>query len=294
MRTFLLMLGSAFGGVVIFVAVVYGYFYYQWSQVESVTVPFPPRIQSKETTVAALPPTAENEHYYGPHGSWIGEFSEAARQTVLAAGPGKLVGKVTSGGKPLQGLRVRLALNGAAMSQWATSGADGSYEVPVPYGKYRVDGYQLDSTLANRLLGGKIEHPHHEPPMREAITVAEGKPGTARDFTFVAPVRKMGPSGEVSPAQAVIVTWESYPNAATYVLQLVEQKDPRDFESHQRLFEWPKRPFITGTSANLAELGVTLKKGYYYAVEIQALDERKRILSESPRSSSRPDFRVAP
>jgi hypothetical protein len=163
----------------------------------------------------------------------------------------------------------------------------------VPYGKYRVDGYLLDSTSADRLLGGKIDHPHREPPMREPVTVAEGKPGLALDFAFVDPVRKTGPSGEVSLAQPVIVTWEPYPDAATYVLQLVEQKDPRDFESHKRLFEWPNRPFISGTSANLAEHGVALRKGYYYAVEIQALDGRKRILSEAPRTSGRPDFRVA-
>jgi len=294
MRTFLLMLGSAFGGVVIFVAVVYGYFYYQWSQVESVTVPFPPRIQSKETTVAALPPTAENEHYYGPHGSWIGEFSEAARQTVLAAGPGKLVGKVTSGGKPLQGLRVRLALNGAAMSQWATSGADGTYEVAVPYGKYRVDGYMLDSSSTERLLRGKINAPQYSPPFRDTITVAEGKPGAGLDFSFVDPVRKTGPSGEVSAAQPVIVTWEPYPNASAYRLQLVEQSDPRDFDTHKRVFDWPKRPVVSGTSANLAEHGVSLKKGHYYAVELEALDARQRPLAESPRLSSAPDFRVSP
>jgi len=292
MRTFLLMLGSAFGGVVIFVAVVYGYFYYQWSQAPGATLRFP---GTTEKTVSVLPPMApEGERFHGPTGSIMGEFSREAQQTVLDAGPGKLVGKVTSSGQPLAGLRLRLALNGAAMSQWATSGADGTYEVAVPYGKYRVDGYMLDSSSTERLLRGKINAPQYSPPFRDTITVAEGKPGAGLDFSFVDPVRKTGPSGEVSAAQPVIVTWEPYPNAAAYRLQLVEQSDPRDFDTHKRVFDWPKRPVVSGTSANLAEHGVSLKKGHYYAVELEALDARQRPLAESPRLSSAPDFRVSP
>ena len=290
MRTFLLMLGSAVCGIVLFVAAVYAYFWYQWSQAPGSTVRFPPY---SGKTVSELPPAATVERYYGPHGSWIGEFSDSARKTTLAAGPGKLTGSVTSGGKPLQGLRLQLALNGAAMSQWAVSGADGRYEVAVPYGKYRVDGYVLDSTITDRLLPGKIESPYRPPPMREAVTVAEGQPGAGLDFAFIDPVRKTGPSGEVSLAKPVVVTWEPYPDASAYRLQIVEQKDPRDYDTHKRVFEWPKRPTVQGTSANLAELGVALKKGHSYVVEIEALDARQRPLSEAPRNSGRADFRVA-
>ena len=245
-------------------------------------------------TISELPSAATAERYYGPHGSWSGEFSDSARKTTLAAGPGKLTGSVTSGGKPLQGLRLQLALNGAAMSEWTVSGADGRYEVAVPYGKYRVDGYMLDSTIVDRLLPGKIESPLRQSPIREAVTVAEGQPGAGLDFSFIDPVRKTGPSGEVSLAKPVVVTWEPYPYASAYRLQIVEQKDPRDYETHKRVFEWPKRPTLQGTSANLAELGVALKAGHYYVVEIEALDERQRTLSEAPRNSDRPDFRVKP
>jgi hypothetical protein len=292
MRTFLLMLGSAVCGIVIFVASVYGYFWYQWSQAgPGASVRFPP---SMEKTVGSVPLPRESDGFLGPQGSWAGEFPFAAQKTVLAEGAGKLVGNVTSGGKPLQGLRLRLALNGAAMSQWGTSGADGSYAIAVPYGQYRIDGYQLDSDTANRVLRGKIDSPMRHPPFRETVTVAEGKPGKGLDFRFVDPVRKTGPSGEVSVGQPVIVTWEPYPNASAYRLQLVEQKDPHDFDTHKRLFEWPKRPIVSATSANLAELGIVLKKGHYYAVEIEAIDERQRPLAEAPRLSSRPDFRVGP
>jgi hypothetical protein len=290
MRTFLLMVGSAVCGIAIFVAAVYGYFYYQFARLEpGDVVRFPPR---NEKTVSVAPPIVETERFFGSHASWAGEFSSTARQTVLAAGPGKLVGSVTSGGKPLQGLRVRLALNGAVMSQWTTSGADGKYEIPVPYATYRVDGYELDSSSANTLLSGKTDGRRHHMHMQETVVVAEGKPGKGLDFDFVDPVRKKGPFGDISAAQPVIFSWEAYPNAASYRLQLVEQKDPRDYASQRYVFEWKQRPVVSGTSVNLAEHGVTLKKGYSYTVEIEALDEPKQRLSEAPRNVHKADFRV--
>ena len=293
MRTFLLMIGSAVCGVLIFIVVVWGYFQYQFSGLQpGSSVRFPPQ---NEKTVSVAPPFLERQRFYGSHGSWIGEFSPAARQTVLAAGPGKLVGSVTSGGKPLQGLRLRLALNGAVMSQWATSGAGGKYEISVPYAKYHIDGYELDSSVANSLLSGKTDGPRDDLlHMRDSFVVAaEGKPGRAIDFAFVDPVRKKGPTGEVSLAEPVIITWEAYPSAVAYRVQLVEQKDPRDYSNQRRVFEWQQRPTISGTSMNLAEHGAVLKKGYHYTVEIEALDQRKQKLSEAPRSVHHSDFHVA-
>lgn len=291
MKTFFLMIGSAVCGVLIFVAAIYGYFYYQSSVSPGASVYFPPR---NEKTVGAAPPIVELERFYGSHGRWSGEFSAAARQTVLAPGPGKLAGSVTSGGKPLQGLRLRLALNGAVMSQWATSDAGGKYDIALPYAKYRIDGYELDSSVAHTLLAGKTDGPRDDLlGMHEAVVVVEeGKVGKGPDLTFVDPVRKKGPFGDVSLAQPVVVTWETYPNAAAYRLQLVERKNPRDYSSQRHVFEWQQRPTLSGTNANLAELGVTLKKGYHYTVEIEALDERKQKLSEAPRTILEADFHV--
>lgn len=291
MKTFLLMLGSAVCGIVLFVAAVYGYFWYQWSQAgPGGVVRFPP--PGSDITVPTAPPVADTERFHGTHASLAGEFSPSSRRNVLAAGPGKLVGNVTSNGKPLQGLRLRLALNGAVMSQWATSGADGKYEIAVPYAAYRVDGYELDSSIVNSVLGGKIDGPRLQPFGRETVAVAEGSPANAMDFAFVDPVRKKVPGGEVSAAKPVVVSWEPYPGASAYRIQVVEQKDPADYTSHQRLFEWRQQPVVPGTSANLGEQGVKLKKGYYYTVEIEALDDNKRKLSEAPRNFHKADFRV--
>ena len=56
------MLGSAVCGIVLFVAAVYGYVWWQWSRAEpGETVYFPPR---NETTVAEAPPLAEKERFY--------------------------------------------------------------------------------------------------------------------------------------------------------------------------------------------------------------------------------------
>jgi hypothetical protein len=291
MRTFLLMLGSAVGGAVIFAAALYGYFWYQWSKFESgAEVSFPSR---SEKTVSVAPPIVETERFHGSTGVYMGDFSPRASQTVLAAGPGRLVGSVTSGGKPLAGLRLRLALNGAVMSQWATSGADGKYEVAVPYATYRVDGYELDSSVVHKVLSGKIEGPRHHAHPQQSVVVAEGKPAQGIDFAFVDPVRKKGPRGDVSAAQPVVFAWEPYPGASAYRIQVIEQKDPADYESHQRVFGWREQPVTEATSMNLAEQGVALKKGYYYTVEVQALDGNKRMLSQSPRGDIRKaDFRV--
>jgi hypothetical protein len=290
MRTFLLMVGSALCGIVLFVAAVYGYFWYQWSHAgpggEVRLMP------GRQTTVTIAPPVADTDRFHGSHASFAGEFSPASRNKLLAAGPGKLVGSVTSNGKPLQGLRLRLALNGAVMSQWATSGADGKYEIAVPYATYRVDGYELDSSNVSSLLGGKIDGPRLQPFGRETVVVAEGSPARAIEFSFVDPVRKKVPGGDVSAAKPVVISWEPYPGASAYRIQVVEQKDPADYTSHQRLFEWRQQPVVSGTSADLAEQGVKLKKGYFYTIEIEALDDNRRKLSEAPRNFHKADFRV--
>lgn len=278
MRTFLLMLASAFCGGLMTIAMIWGYFAWQYHRAESAPVRFPSR---SEETVDQVPPIVEREQFYGSHASWHGEFPRTARHSVLAGGPGQLTGSVRSDGKPLSGLRLRLALNGAVMSQWATSGADGKYEVAVPHGKYKVNGYELDSDSAHRVLSGKVDGPRVHFHENEILTVADGRPAKGLDLEFVEPVKRKGPSGEVSAAKPLVVSWEAYPGAVSYRLQLIEQKAPRDYESQKRLFEWRERPLVTGTSANLTERGVKLKKGHYYSVEIEALGDNRRPLSQT-------------
>jgi len=290
MKTFLLMLGSAFFGALLFAAAVYGYFYWQLSRAGSAgEVHFPPR---SEKTVDAAPPIAELERFYGSHAAFSGETSPASRNTVLAAGPGRIVGSITANGKPVQGLRLRLALNGAVMSQWSASGADGRYEIELPYGKYRIDGYELDSSVVHKVLSGKTDGPRQGFSQVDVTVVEAGKPGQGIDLFYVDPVRKIGPVGEVTLAKPVVISWQPYPGATAYRVQLIEQSDPRDYGNQRRLFDWREQLTVSATSVDLAQYKVALKKGYYYTVEIEALDDHKRTISQSPRRFDRADFRA--
>lgn len=290
MKTFLLMLGSAFMGVVLFVAAVYGYFYWQYALGDrSGPVSFPPR---SETTVGAVPPIAEEERFYGVQASMIGKFPQSARQTVLAAGEGRIEGTVKSSGKPVQGLKLRLGLNGSVMSQWVETDRDGRYAVPVPFGKYRVDGYELDHSSAERALKGKTDSPSQLPFHREIVMVAPGKPAPGLDLEFVDPVRKLGPFGEFRLGEPLAASWEPYPGAIAYRLQLEEWRDREDYGTHRQVFEWDARPIVHGTQTDLMALGAQVNKGHYYALTVEALGERNKPISVSARHFNRTDFRV--
>lgn len=286
-RTVLLVIGSALGGIVLFVAVVGAYFYFKF-------IAFGPSEPGETfpgiTVVDAPPPIASEKRFHGAHRYTTGTY-EHDRNSMLAAGPGKLIGRITADGKPVQGLKLQLALNGAIFSQWGTSGADGHYEISVPYGKYRIDGYALDHTSADAVLAGKVDNPGnvHDSGV---FTVAEGRDGKAPDLDFIEPVKKMAPLGEVSATKPVIVSWEPYPGARQYRIQLIELPDRRSPMGQRRLFDWNSQPTTAATSINLSEQGINLKKGYYYIYEVAALGDLDRVLSNSATEWRQPDFHV--
>jgi len=239
----------------------------------------------------SVPPPIR-ERFLGSSGSSRGFPPDRSR--VLATGPGTIAARVTAGGKPVQGLRVRLALNGSVMSDWAETDASGRYAVRVPYGKYRVDGYELDFKILDDLLSGMTDSPRNQPTGSDDImTVAEGKPGRGVNLEYVAPVRITSPFGEVSLAKPVVIEWEAYPGAAQYEIQLTEARDAGDYTSRHQLFPCCSIPRASGTSFNLAERGVVLKKGYVYYVDITALDARGNRVASAGRMQSRPNFSVA-
>jgi hypothetical protein len=182
-------------------------------------------------------------------------------------------------------------MNGTIFSQWSTSGADGRYEISVPYGKYRVDGYAVDHRSADAVLPGKIDNPRnvHDSGV---FTVAEGRDGKAPDLDFIEPVKKMSPLGEVSVAKPLIVSWEPYPGATQYRIQLIEQPDRRSPMDQKRLFEWNVQPKTAATSINLSEQNIKLKKGHYYIFEVQALDNEGQLVARSATEWRQPDFQV--
>lgn len=286
LKTFFLVIGSALGGIVLFVVAAGFYAYYNFFIPAS---RLPPEV-SRRANIVPTPPPITDERFLGTHGTSVGGF-KGERNTMLAAGPGKLVGRITAAGKPVEGLRLQLALNGAVYSQWGTSGADGKYEIAVPYGKYRIDGYMLDSSSADIALPGKVDNPvnPHDGPV---FDVAAGRNGKALDLDFVDPVKKIAPKGEFSIAQPLVVSWEPYPGATQYQIQLIEQPHPSDITTQKRLFEWSQQPKTTATSVNLSEHGIKLRKGHYYAFEVNALDRIGRPLSNSSRTWRHADFQA--
>jgi hypothetical protein len=292
-KTILLMIASAIVGIVLFVIGVLGWVTYRVNQggsLPSITFPGGTGPQRAESVVHA--PPEFKEHFLGTSGSFSGDFAND-RSKVLAAGPGLIAGTVRVDGKPAAGLRLRLALNGSVLSQWAEVDSGGRYAVSVPYGKYRVDGYELHYSTTGAVLGGKTDSPkNHRHPRGEPFTVGEGRPGPGPELEYVDPVVKIGPKGPVSAASPVVVSWQPYPKAEAYRVQLTEQPDEGDYANQRHLFDWREPPTVTGTSLDLAQQGVQLKKGYVYTVEITALDADRRPIADSPRSGAGPDFRV--
>ncbi|HZF18998.1 MAG TPA: carboxypeptidase-like regulatory domain-containing protein [Burkholderiales bacterium] len=289
MRTLLLVVGSAIGGIVLFVVAVWGYFVHRINAGGDLpSMSISNREQASE--VVSVPPPIR-ERFLGSSGSSRG--FPVDRSKVLATGPGTIAGRVTAAGTPVPGLRVRLALNGSVMSGWTETDASGRYAVRVPYGKYRVDGYELDYKILDELLGGMTDSPQNEPGSDDVMTVAEGKPGRGVDLDYVAPVRITSPAGEVSLAKPVVIEWEAYPGAAQYEIQLTEAREARDYTSRRQLFPCCSIPRASGTSFNLAERRVVLKRGHVYYVDVTALDSRGKRVASSGGRQARPNFSIA-
>ena len=287
LQTVFLIVGSALGGIVLFIAAAGAYFYFKFF---SLGPPAPGETFPRASIVHTPPPIKNDERFLGTHGVTTGGF-DYDRNSVLAAGPGKLIGRISASGKPVLGLRLRLALNGKVYSQWGTSGNDGRYEISVPYGKYRIDGYTLDSSSADAALPGKVDNPRNEHDSG-VFTVAAGRDGRALDLDFLEPVKKLAPQGELSAAQPLILSWEPYPGASEYRIQLVEQAERSSPISQKHLFNWNRQPKTAATSINLSDHGIKLRKGYYYIYQVAALDGTGRELSNSPSAWRHPDFQA--
>jgi hypothetical protein len=292
MKTILLMIVSAIMGVVVFVVGVLGWLTYRVNSgggLPSISFSSQPRSpRTNETTVAGAPEI--KPRFLGSGGMFTGGFTSPGQ--VLAAGPGTIAGTVRVDDKPAAGLRVRLALNGSVMSQWSEVDSAGRYAVSVPYGNYRIDGYELDYNTTNAVLGGKTDSPRNNRYRDgDVFQVAEGRPGAGPELQYIDPLVKTGPKGPVSASQPVVLEWRPYPNAKSYRVQVTGRADEEDYTNQVQAFGWRDRPVVSGTSFDLARHGVKLKVGYVYTVDITALDAEGRTLVESSRTS-RSDFKV--
>ena len=240
------------------------------------------------TQVTRPPPISNAAKFLGSTGRYAGEFE---RTGTLSGGDGIIAGKVTTNEGAVQGLSVRLALNGSVMSQWATTDSNGVYRISVPTGDYRIDGFDIDYKSANSTLGGKIGSPKN-PYQSERFSVSDRQPGEGLDLNFIDPIVKTGPFGEVSLAQDIVVTWEPYPGATSYSVQLYESKNKRDVSYKGALYSWSKRPKVHEPRLKINDHGIELKPEKYYFVEIIALDETEQSVSRTPSARGEKDFQT--
>jgi hypothetical protein len=285
-KTLLLIVGSALGGIVLFVAGIAALVYFGDLPFHDVV------LGGRTTTVAKAPDIAASRRYLGSHARYSGDFP-TRRDTVLASGPGHLAGMITAAGRPVKGLRLRLMLNGSVMSPWGESDADGRYVIDVPYGRYQINGYELASATADAVLPGKIENSRND-HASDVFVVSAEHAGRAPNLDFVDPVRKREALGDVSRKQPIVVGWEPYPGAHSYQIQLLEWDDEGHRKSVNYVFDPRDNPVVMDTTFNPADYAVELKKGHYYALTIFALDEKQNELAQTPLGApgGRADFRV--
>ncbi len=276
-----IVFGAGFG--IAFIAVVTIYYRYLF---------FPTIVKSipvSNEVIETPPSIKEEKQYLGSHGIYSSGFLDN-KGGVLSEGAGEIVGKAILNNKPVAGLKLRLALNGSVMSQWATSEQEGTYIVKVPYGEYQIDGFEFDTNSANAILAGKINHPQ-DAHSSEKFVVSEESKGQGLIFRFIDPIEKKILKNKYSINEDIVLDWHPYPGASEYKIQIYEKADPHAF-SNNTIFEWSKGPRVSGTSFALKDQNVKLKAGYFYSVEIEALDGRSGVISQSHRKHNGYDFEV--
>ncbi len=285
-----LVFGAGFS--LAFVAIIAAVFWYTANRQFSFstgTSAYP--IHSPEiTTLDSLPPLQETRGFLGSTGIYSGNFS--GRNQLLAAGPGEIVGQAHANGEPVAGLRLRLALNNSAMSQWAVTDQQGFYRISVPYGSYSLTGFELDGQSANQVLPNKIHRPQNYPYFSdETIEVSSDNTGTGIAFHFVDPVIKKPGKKHYAPDEAITLMWQAYPGAAEYELRLY-QKEDRDSWQRSLVLEWHDRITVFEPQINLAESGITLEPGKYYSYEIYARDQEHRLITATEEKHRGYDFAI--
>ncbi len=230
------------------------------------------------------------EGYLGSTGVSSGEVSDA-ENNVLAAGPGEIRGVVVGDSKKVTGLRLRLGLNKSVYSQWTTTNADGEYSAAVPYGEYKIHGFQLDPEAANRALPGLIVSPMNQ-HSSDRFVVADGEPGVGLRLQFVKPVVKNTKKRLFTLDEPVVLAWEPYPGASSYRVQVHQKANSNDYLGNHTLFNWSDMPEVSDASLNLQNFTENLTSGYFYTYHITAISEDGARLSESQRKHQGYDFQI--
>jgi len=196
---------------------------------------------------------------------------------IVPRGPGRIEGRATLLGQPVANLKLRLALNSRLWSPWLSTDRDGYYSFDLPYGEYSIDGYQLDSNSADRLLPGAVDFPHVIQRV-EPLKVDDSGPAQGFEFRYVYPVRVQWPVGSVTIDQARQVVWDPYPGAASYTLR-VDRRDSAPTPNGLRKV-WMVQN-LAETSARLPPDALYLAPGIYDIV-VWAIDANGEAIATVP------------
>ncbi|MDH5736841.1 MAG: carboxypeptidase-like regulatory domain-containing protein [Gammaproteobacteria bacterium] len=213
---------------------------------------------------------------------------------VVSGGPGLIIGNIIANDQPVSGLKIRLILNREITSKWVTTNHEGAYELNVPYGEYRIDGYELDTLTANKLLSGMIDHPQIVPLTGTIFEVRQGLNARGPTFRFTNPVNKNVNKSRYSLTEDIVINWEPYPGAKLYTVQVYEKRDPLQSMDQKEMFSRSSRPSMTDTYINLKSHQVNFKPGHFYTVEIVARNERINIISKTADPGNGYDFEIIP
>ncbi|MCV6627345.1 MAG: hypothetical protein OIF38_14695 [Cellvibrionaceae bacterium] len=278
-----LLFGAGFAVAFIVILLIYFKFFFKSTIIST--------IEKNEAAISDVPdvPTLSSK-FLGSTAIYTGGFLDN-KIGVLSAGPGEIKGLAKSNGKPVKGLRLRLALNGKVMSQWATTNGYGEYTISVPHGQYVIDGYELDRQSANEVLSGLIYSPMH-PYSSGPFIVDATRQGAGINFSFVDPIIKTTSQTSYTLNDPIIISWEPYAGAVAYIFQVYEKSGPHQSLGNTTIFAWSDRPQINDTTIDLKNYTQKLKPGHYYSYEIIAMGEDGRPISESVRAHRAYDFKI--
>lgn len=250
-----------------------------------------PPVSSNGRIVSEAPAVRNSNRYLGSTGSYTGDFHNDENK-VLSIGKGIISGVAQVNDKPLEGLKLRLALNGTVMSQWATTDSNGIYRISVPYGEYQIDGYEIDSSTADKVLPNKINHPRFC-EFGQRFEVKEGVDGEGIKLGFVDPIIKKLDKKKYLKNEKVIASWEPYPEAIEYKVQISEKPDAESLDSKYLFVGLGReKPKVSEPQIDLSKYPVELKSGYFYIFDVEAINSRGSVISETTRKYSGYDFKI--
>ena len=230
------------------------------------------------------------EEFLGSSNTYTQGFF-ARDNAVLAAGEGSITGVVSAEANGVAGIKLRLALNGTVYSQWGLTDDSGKYTISVPYGRYKIDGFEIDRLSANKNLAGMIDSSRNG-HSSSIFNVSESKSGMGINFSYVKPVIKSINQVEYNLEDPVILAWEPYADAFEYQIQVWEKANPRDYRGNDTLFAWSNQPRSSDTSIDLRDLTNKLRSGFYYSFELRAFDKKGMEISRSAERYTEYDFHI--